>query len=379
MNPGHHEARKNRGITNLILGNYREGFADYESRWHCNGFVLPEVTQPMWRGEPIAGKTILLIPEQGLGDTIQCIRFASRVKALGATVVFRCPSPLLKLFAGFPAIDHLVLSGEPLPEYHVHSPLMSLPAILGIGLEDVPAIHPVPYLRADPALARRWSDRLGPRARGEFRVGICWQGSPTQVGDHFRSAPLAAFAVLAAVPGVKLISLQKGHGVEQIPPFADRVPILDFGDELDRDSGPFQDTAALMSILDLVVTIDSALVHLAGALGVPTRLALSNNTDWRWLAGREDSPWYPTVRIYRHPERHNWDDVFQRIARALSDLLGNQNGGPIVKPIPVEAAAASSVLRASRGENVRERSRDGMGTSARRATCRSRSMLPPIP
>ncbi len=255
--------------------------------------------------------------EQGLGDTIQFVRFAPKVKAMGGTVVFRCFRPLVKLFANFPGIDVLISDREPLPSFDVYAPLVSLAAIFRTTLEDVPRIHPVPYLEADPNLVERWRDRLGPRAAGELRVGIFWQGNPTYPGDRFRSAPLEAFLPLAAVPGVKLISFQKGHGVEQIAPLADRLPLLDFGDELDRDSGPFQDTAALMSLLDLMVTINSAPVHLAGALGVPTWLALSTDTDWRWLAGREDSPWYPTVRVFRQSEVHQWNDVFQRMADAL--------------------------------------------------------------
>ena len=192
---------------------------------------------------------------------------------------------------------------------------MSLAAIFRTSLEDVPGIHPVPYLRADPELVERWSDRLGPRSPASSASGSSGRETRPTRRDRFRSVPLEAFLPLAAVPGVKLISFQKGHGVEQIAPLADRLPMLDF-----RDSTRFEDTAALMSLLDLMVTIDSAPVHLAGALGVPTWLALSTDTDWRWLVGREDSPWYPTVRIFRQPELHNWDDVFRRMTQALTEL-----------------------------------------------------------
>ncbi len=302
----------------LTLGDYVEGFAEYEWRWKCRDFVRPDFTQPVWTGESIAGKTILLIAEQGLGDAIQFVRFAPKVKAEGATVVFRCPTPLLRLLANFPGIDVLIPEGEPLPSFDTYVPLLSLPAIFRTKLEDIPGIHPVPYLRADQEVARLWSDRLGPRSPGELRVGICWQGNAAHPGDRFRSAPLAAFLPLATVPGVTLISIQKGYGIEQIAPLADRLPVLDF-----RDSTRFEDTAALMALLDLMITIDSAPVHLAGALGVPTWLAASTDTDWRWLADREDSPWYPTVRIFRQSELYNWDSVFERMARELSELAAS--------------------------------------------------------
>ncbi len=317
----------------LLLGNYLEGYAEFDSSWRLLHVAHRGFNQPVWTGEPIAGKTILLIAEEGLGDTIQFVRFVPMVKARAHTVLFWCYAPLLRLFDKLPGIDVLVPGEEPLPSFDVYVPLMSLPAIFRTSLEDIPGVYPVPYLRADPNLVECWKERLGPRAPGELRVGICWQGSPVTSYDRFRSIPLEAFLPLAAVPGVKLISIQKGHGVEQIAPLAGRLPVINFGDELDRDSGPFQDTAALMSLLDVMVTINSAPVHLAGGLGVPTWLALSTDAEWRWLAGRNDSPWYPTVRVFRQSELHNWNDVFQRMARALAELAESRSGGTIVKPI----------------------------------------------
>ncbi len=251
LDPEHADARKNRAMVKLLLGDYAEGFAEFEWRWRCSDFVRPDFAQPLWKGEAIAGKTILLISEQGLGDTIQFIRFAPRVKAVGATVLFRCPAPLAKLFAGAPGIDVLIPDGEPLPSFDVYVPLVSLPAIFRTRLEDLPGVAPVPYLRADPELVKSWANRLGPRAPDELRVGIFWQGNRANTQDRFRSAPLAAFFPLATLPGVKLISLQKGDGVEQIAPLADRLPVLDL-----RDSTRFEDTAALMSQLDLTITVE---------------------------------------------------------------------------------------------------------------------------
>ncbi len=257
-----------------------------------------------------------------------------KFKALGTKVVFRCPTLLSRLFANVPGIDVLIPDGEPLPSFDVYVPLVSLAAIFRTSLEDLPGVLPVPYLRADPERVESWADRLGPRAPGELRVGIFWQGNPANSHDRFRSAPLEAFLPLATVPGVKLISIQKDHGVEQVAPLADRLPVLEF-----RDCIRFEDTAALMSRLDLMITVDSAPVHLAGALGVPTWLALSSNGGWRWLVGREDSPWYPSVRVFRQSELHNWDDVFRRMTRALAALAASPRRDPIAEPNSVHVAA----------------------------------------
>ena len=314
-NPRLAEARKNRAMLKLLLGEYVEGFSEFEWRWSCSDFVCPDFKQPLWTGEPIAGKTILLIAEQGLGDVIQFIRFAPKVKALGATVLFRCPVALARLFSGVPGVDVLIPEGEPLPTFDSYVPLVSLAAIFRISLEDLRTACPVPYLRIDPELVHYWEGRLGPPSPGRLRVGIVWQGNPANTHDRFRSAPLRAFRPLADVPGVSFISIQRGHGIEQIAALADRFPVLDL-----RDSTRFEETAALMSLLDLMITVDSAPAHLAGALGVPTWLALSANADWRWLIRREDSPWYPSVRIFRQSELHNWDTVFRNMAQALGSL-----------------------------------------------------------
>jgi Flp pilus assembly protein TadD len=343
VDPNDPAALSNRAITKLAFGHYLEGFAEFESRLNCSDFVRPDFTQPLWNGESIAGKSILLVAEQGLGDAIQFIRYAPKVKALGATVLFRCFKPLVKLFAGFPGIDVLIPDGEPLAPFDVYAPLISLAAIFRTDVNDVPGILPVPYLRAAPELVERWSNRLEPRAPGELRVGIFWQGNPKYGADRFRSAPLEAFLPLAAVPGVKLISLQKNDGTEQIARLAGRLPLIDFSEELDRENGPFQDTAALMSLLDVMVTINSAPVHLAGALGVPTWLAHSTFPDWRWIVGRDDSPWYPTLRIFRQKTLNAWDEVFQRMARALEDLAMSPRHHTTARPISVEVAPGELV------------------------------------
>jgi hypothetical protein len=267
--------------------------------------------QPMWNGESLGGKTILLYAEQGLGDTIQFVRYASIVKQHGGTVVVECQKPLVGLLEGCPGVDQLVAQGDDLPAFDVQAPLLSVPGILGTSVETIPAR--APYLFAKAARVEPWRERL----IDGFKIGIAWQGNPAFRGDPFRSIPLRCFAPLAEIPGVCLVSLQKGAGTEQLAEVRDLFPVIELGSRLDD----FLDTAAVMGHLDLVITSDTAPAHLAGALGVPVWVALSFAPDWRWLLDRCDSPWYPTMRLFRQRELGNWDGVFQEIKEALYERL----------------------------------------------------------
>jgi hypothetical protein len=271
----------------------------------------------LWEGSPLHGRTILLRAEQGLGDTLEFIRYAQLLKQQGATVFVECQKPLLRLLARCPGIDRLLAQGEPWPEtVDVQIPLLSLPSRLGTTLATVPA--PIPYLSADPDLVAHWAQQL--RSDGTFKIGIVWQGSPAYRDDQSRSIPLAQFAPLARLEGVQLISLQKGRGTEQLRKVADQFSILDLGSQLDETAGPFMDTAAVMKNLDLVIACDTAIGHLAGALGVPVWVALPFVPDWRWLLHRGDSPWYPTVRLFRQSVPGDWPGVFQRMTDAVRKL-----------------------------------------------------------
>lgn len=312
LDPHYAEAHGNLAVALLLQGDFTAGWPEYEWRRRTQPAAGPNFPEPPWDGSPVAGRTILLHAEQGLGDTLQFVRYAGVLKRQGARVLVGCPRTLVPLLTSSPDIDAVVSDGDE-PLYDEHAPLLSLPAILRTTLGDLPA--EVPYLFADPERASRWRPELGPP--GTFKIGLAWQGNPTYRDDRWRSIPLAQFAALARVPGVRFFSLQKGWGSEQIAAVADRLPIVDLGSRLDVSGGAFLDTAAVMQSLDLVITSDTAIAHLAGALAVPVWLALAFVPDWRWLMDREDCPWYPTMQLFRQPEPGNWPAVFERMAAEL--------------------------------------------------------------
>jgi len=219
----------------------------------------------------------------------------------------------LGVLSGCAGIDQLLPEGGPLPACDVQAPLLSLPGLCGTTLATIPA--EVPYLVADHSRVGHWRDRLA--AVSGFKVGICWQGNPGHKHDRLRSVPLVQFAPLAEVPGLRLVSLQQGPGREQWAALAGHWPVVDLPGQAEEPSQAWMETAALVCALDLVITVDTAVAHLAGALGVPVWVALPFSPDWRWLLGREDSPWYPTMRLFRQARPGDWAEVFGRIAVAL--------------------------------------------------------------
>jgi tetratricopeptide (TPR) repeat protein len=309
-------ARLNRSLLWLLCGDFQRGWPEYEWRWQAKQrqFVSRFPQRPFWDGRPSQGKTVLLYAEQGLGDTIQFVRYVSLVKQHGANVLVECQKPLVRLLAGCRGVDELYAMEDDLPPFDFHAPLLSLPRIFQTRLETVPA--EVPYLFAAPSLVESWRKRLS--NLGGFKIGIGWQGSPTYVGDRWRSIPLRCFAPLAELAGVSLISLQKKAGRDQLAEVGDRLQVVDLADEMDEAAGPFMDTAAVMTQLDLVMTSDTAIAHLAGALGVAVWVALPLTPDWRWLLDRDDSPWYPTMRLFRQKKPGDWAGVFHEIKTALS-------------------------------------------------------------
>jgi len=320
LRPDYAEAHHNLSMLWLLQGNFEQGWPEYEWRWQTKEFLSSSRPHPKWDGSPLDGKTILLYAEQGLGDTLQFIRYAAVVKQRGGTVVAESYPDLLGVLAGCPGIDHLLLPGGPLPACDVRAPLLSLPGLCGTTLATIPA--EVPYLVADRSRVGHWRDRLA--AVSGFKVGICWQGSPGHKNDRRRSVPLAQFAPLAEIPGLRLVSLQKGPGREQWAALAGNWPVVDLPGQAEEPSQSWVDTAALVCTLDLVITVDTAIAHLAGALGVPVWVALPFSPDWRWLLGREDSPWYPTMRLFRQSRHDHWPDVFERIAVELKRVIAEK-------------------------------------------------------
>jgi tetratricopeptide (TPR) repeat protein len=307
-------AHSNLATLLLMTGDFQAGWLEYEWRWKTGEFARREFPLPRWNGEPIKGRTVFLWAEQGYGDTIQFIRYARLVKELGAKVVLECQEPLLKVLAGCSGVSRMIAPGRA-AVFDVHAPLLSLPGIFGTSMETIPA--DVPYVFAEPGLIELWRERL--RYASGFRIGINWAGRADTAQRKQRDIPIEHFAALAELPGVRLISLQKGSGD---PSLALRACVVDFGDELDTQHGAFMDTAAIMMNLDLVITSDTSVAHLAGALGVPVWVALPFVRDWRWMLERSDSPWYPTMRLFRQKSRGDWAGVFQEIETALRERLG---------------------------------------------------------
>jgi tetratricopeptide (TPR) repeat protein len=314
IKPEHADARFGRSLTNLVLGDLGPGFEEYEWRTKCRPFFgTRKIDGPVWTGSPLEGRTILLYAEQGLGDTLQFVRYAALVKQMGATVIVECQPSVVRLLKRTEGIDRLIGQGSPLPPYDVHASLLSLPAILHTTSSTVPV--GAPYVMADEGLVQQWRQALS--SEPGFRVGICWQGNQEHKRDRLRSIPLRQFEPLARLEGVRLISLQVGHGLEQMQELAGSFQVADWSDKLND----FMDTASLMKNLDLVITVDTSPAHLAGALGVPVWVILPFSPDWRWQLEREDNPWYPTMRLFRPREPMKWDEVFQRIVPEMQKLL----------------------------------------------------------
>lgn len=316
LKPDDAQFHLNRAFVWLLLGDFTRGWPENEWRWKRPDFPLPEFAQPRWKGEPLRGRTLLLHWEQGLGDTLQFVRYAPLLQRQGARVVICCQKPLVKLMKRCEGIDEVVADGEPLPAFDYWTPLMSVPTVMRTDHCSIPG--ECSYITADPALVTHWKNRLA-KFPG-YRIGIAWQGSPDHQADRQRSTPLRFFAALARIPGVRLISLQKGPGAAQLAEIAGSFEPVQF-DDLDMKHGAFMDTAAIMRNVDLVVCCDSSLVHLAGALGVPAWLPLKFAPDWRWMLNRDDSPWYPSMRLFRQQALGEWGGVFERMAREIRARL----------------------------------------------------------
>ena len=322
LRPDDVNAHWNKSLLLLLIGRFTEGWKGYEWRqkksdtWTERDFPGPE-----WQGDTSPGTRLLLYAEQGLGDTIQFARFARMLAKRGLVVSLEVQRPLKGLLDGLENVT-IFRRGENSPPYKAHCPLMSVPFVLQMGLDDIRAEAP-PYLAARQDLVERWRTRLPTNG---LRVGITWQGDPKGKADLGRSIPARAFAPLARMEGVTLISLQKNDGVDQLRDLPADMRIVSF-DDLDRGPDAFLDTAAIMMNLDLVITSDTSIAHLAGALGRPVWVALKHVPDWRWMLERSDSPWYPSMRLFRQSRPNDWDGVTSEMAAAFVTWQGTIEGG----------------------------------------------------
>ncbi|MDQ2102368.1 tetratricopeptide repeat protein, partial [Azospirillum isscasi] len=318
--PGDAGMRWNRGFARLLAGDYEGGWPEFDWRRHDARAEPPwrRFAQPTWTGEDIAGRTVLLYAEQGLGDTLQFVRYVPLVAERGGRVILEVQRPLLGVLSGLTGVERTIARGDPLPDFDLECPVMSLPRAFGTTLDRVPAA--VPYLRPDPRRAAAWNERL---ADGEgLRVGLVWAGNPRFPGDALRSPRLAGLRPVLDVPGVRFFGLQKGPGREDL----ERVDMPPSFTDLGPEIADFADTAAIMANLDLVISSCTGPAHLAGALGVPVWVVLPLAPDWRWLLGREDSPWYPTARLFRQTRVGDWAEVAGRAADALRGLALTTSG-----------------------------------------------------
>jgi Flp pilus assembly protein TadD len=306
LQPDFHEAHANLGMTLLGVGEFEEGWRTYDTHRKIEG--LQDLKGPRWEGEVLDGRVLLVYAEQGYGDVIQFSRFVPLI-ASRARVVFEVPRELLGLLADLPGVDQMVARGDPLPPYDAHCALLSLPRWLGITVERV--LGDLPYVSAAPQKRQNWRDRVGELSG--LRIGLAWAGNPPLASDRRRSISLDKFSRLAEVSGVSFVSLQKGVAAEQtLSPPAGMV-VHDWT----ADLHDFADTAALVSELDLVIAVDTSVVHLAGALGHPVWLLNRFDSCWRWQIDSERSPWYKTLRQFKQPKPGDWDSVFSQVKAAL--------------------------------------------------------------
>jgi Tfp pilus assembly protein PilF len=316
LDPAHAGAHWNEGLARLLLGDFETGWKKYEWRWQTESQKQQrrDFAQPVWLGNgPLAGKIILVHAEQGYGDTLQFVRYLPKLAALGAKVVLEVQPALYPLLAGVKGASQVIAKGMPLPHFEMHCPMMSLPLALKTTLDSIPS--DIPYLEAPEERLGKWQDRLQPR-RG-LRVALAWAGSATHKRDLARSIPLAKLQMMFKINNeIEWLSVQRDLRDGDTDILRPHSHVRHLGAELND----FADTAAVLSLADLVVTVDTAIAHLAGALGQPVWVLLPSSPDFRWLLERDDSPWYPSARLFRKPSMGDWDSVVTRIHQSLVKL-----------------------------------------------------------
>jgi tetratricopeptide (TPR) repeat protein len=312
------DANFNEALTRLCLGDFRQGWRKYEYRWQRSEYAKdrPTYPRPMWRGEKVLeGKTILLVAEQGLGDTIQFARYAPLVAALGAKVLLGVRPSLTALMATVPGVSHVYGGGETLPDFDLYCPLLSLPLAFETRLSTIPSR--VPYIRPSEDRIAKWREQL-PQS-GRLRIGICWAGTGAHLNNRRRSIPIDRFATIMSVPGVDFINLQKEVNESEAAILSEHGV-----HRLGQEFADFADTAAVISMLDLVISVDTSVAHLAGAMAKATAVLLPFSPDFRWMLDRTDSPWYPTMRLFRQTSIGDWCGPLDRLAGELAAVAGRR-------------------------------------------------------
>jgi Flp pilus assembly protein TadD len=322
--PGHRSAQFNLAISLLVQGELEKGFELFEERWRSLGIAEPALDRPRWDGSPLPGRKILIWAEHGLGDVIQFSRYLPLIQAAGGDVIFRVQGSLRGVLArALPGVRVIELAESP-GDLDVHLPLMSLPHVMQTKFGTIP---PTLRITADPNLADQWRRRIG-RTVGKMNIGLAWAGNPANDHDHLRSVPLRLFAPLAQSVPAQVFSFQKGDAARQSRDPTCGIQAVDLG----QDLHDFEDTAAALEAMDLVICVDTALAHLAGSMNKPVWMPVSFVPDWRWLMGREDSPWYPSLRLFRQAKPADWSRPFAQMAAGLEFLAKSAAQG-IFHPI----------------------------------------------
>lgn len=347
LSPNYALAHFNLSAALLRVGNFEEGWKEYEWRWQAYNESSKRFAQPLWEGEDLRGKRIVVFAEQGLGDTKQFMRYVPMLKEKGAYVIFETQAALINLLRLCPYLDEVIIRNEKLPDFDFQIPLMTLPLRFNTTVETIP--HKIPYLYADPKLVTEWKEKLS--ADKNFKIGICWHGNgnyPTQPlrrSVESKSIPLAKLAQLAKLEHVSIYSLQQIDGLDQLASLDQDTKIIQFPADFDKKNGRFMDTAAVMLNLDLVISVDTSTVHLAGGLGVQTWLLLPEPPDWRWILNRTDSPWYPTMRLFKQEKLGDWDNVMLAITQNLLPLIEQHKQKHLTRATPATNEMPSIVSK----------------------------------
>jgi len=326
LNPHHKDAWFSRGLAYLVLGDFEKGWQGYEWRYHKpEQGCLRSLTSTRWDGTDLTDKIILLHAEQGLGDTFQFIRYAQLIKNTKnpKKIIAAVQKPLVTLMRLCPYIDEVIAVDDHYSTYDVHAPLMSLPYILKTTIETIPCT--IPYIFGNQTLTQQWKNKLAQDIN--IKVGICIQGNQNyatpqlQMTVALKSVGVEQLAPICRVPGVSIYSLQKMSGTDQFNNLPEDINIIVFDSDFDQSNGRFMDTVAVIENLDLIITVDTSICHLAAALGKPTWVMLPNPADWRWMQNKTDSPWYPTIRLFKQPTPGDWESMIKEVAQELGKFV----------------------------------------------------------